>query len=93
MLVGVDVDGTFTDLALADSKAGNVTIHKASTTPTDASIGVEEGIPGRRGRGRHIKPVAVVEDPPQYRRAILKAAPVTTGAQPTSEPGHAPQIE
>lgn len=43
-LVGVDVGGTFTDLVLADTETGSVTIHKVSTTPEDPSIGVAEGV-------------------------------------------------
>jgi len=43
-LVGVDVGGTFTDLVLADTETGTVTIHKVSTTPEDPSIGVAEGV-------------------------------------------------
>lgn len=45
-LVGVDVGGTFTDLVLADTETGAVTIHKVSTTPDDPSIGVAEGVGG-----------------------------------------------
>jgi len=45
-LVGVDVGGTFTDLVLADTETGAVTIHKVSTTPEDPSIGVAEGVLG-----------------------------------------------
>jgi N-methylhydantoinase A/oxoprolinase/acetone carboxylase beta subunit len=45
-LVGVDVGGTFTDLVLADTETGAVTIHKVSTTPEDPSIGVAEGVGG-----------------------------------------------
>jgi N-methylhydantoinase A/oxoprolinase/acetone carboxylase beta subunit len=45
-LVGVDVGGTFTDLVLADTETGAVTIHKVSTTPEDPSIGVAEGVAG-----------------------------------------------
>jgi len=43
-LVGVDVGGTFTDLVLADTETGTVTIHKVLTTPEDPSIGVAEGV-------------------------------------------------
>jgi N-methylhydantoinase A len=43
-LVGVDVGGTFTDLVLADTETGAVTVHKVSTTPEDPSIGVAEGV-------------------------------------------------
>jgi N-methylhydantoinase A len=43
-LIGVDVGGTFTDLVLADTETGAVTIHKVSTTPEDPSIGVADGV-------------------------------------------------
>lgn len=43
-LIGVDVGGTFTDLVLADTETGAVTIHKVSSTPEDPSIGVAEGV-------------------------------------------------
>ncbi len=45
-LIGVDVGGTFTDLVLADTETGAVTIHKVSSTPEDPSIGVAEGVAG-----------------------------------------------
>ncbi|WP_291295009.1 hydantoinase/oxoprolinase family protein [Elioraea sp.] len=45
-LIGVDVGGTFTDLVLADTETGTVTIHKVPTTPEDPSIGVAEGVGG-----------------------------------------------
>lgn len=43
-LIGVDVGGTFTDLVLADTETGAVTIHKVSSTPEDPSIGVADGV-------------------------------------------------
>lgn len=45
-LIGVDVGGTFTDLVLADTETGAVTVHKVSTTPEDPSVGVVEGVGG-----------------------------------------------
>lgn len=45
-LIGVDVGGTFTDLVLADTETGAVTIHKVSSTPEDPSIGVADGVAG-----------------------------------------------
>jgi N-methylhydantoinase A/oxoprolinase/acetone carboxylase beta subunit len=45
-LIGVDVGGTFTDLVLADTETGSVTIHKVPTTPEDPSVGVADGIGG-----------------------------------------------
>jgi N-methylhydantoinase A/oxoprolinase/acetone carboxylase beta subunit len=43
-LIGVDVGGTFTDLVLADTATGRTTIHKVSSTPSDPSIGVTQGV-------------------------------------------------
>ncbi len=38
--VGIDVGGTFTDLALFDGEAGTVTVTKAASTPQDPTLGV-----------------------------------------------------
>jgi N-methylhydantoinase A len=46
ILVGVDVGGTFTDLVLAEPGSARSLIHKVSTTPSDPSSGVVEGIIG-----------------------------------------------
>jgi N-methylhydantoinase A/oxoprolinase/acetone carboxylase beta subunit len=43
-MIGVDVGGTFTDLALTDTGSGRVEIHKVPTTPADLSEGVIAGI-------------------------------------------------
>ncbi|MBM3933105.1 MAG: hydantoinase/oxoprolinase family protein [SAR202 cluster bacterium] len=42
--VGVDVGGTFTDLALYDTKTGKLEFGKTSSTPQNQSIGVANGI-------------------------------------------------
>lgn len=42
--VGVDVGGTFTDVAVFDRETGRVEILKVPTTPADASIGVLNGM-------------------------------------------------
>ncbi|GJD64314.1 hydantoinase/oxoprolinase family protein [Methylobacterium frigidaeris] len=42
--IGVDVGGTFTDLALCDVGNGEVVIHKVATTPHDPSEGVVQGV-------------------------------------------------
>jgi N-methylhydantoinase A/oxoprolinase/acetone carboxylase beta subunit len=43
-LIGVDVGGTFTDLVLADTATGRTTVHKVSSTPSDPSVGVTQGV-------------------------------------------------
>lgn len=43
-IIGVDVGGTFTDLVFSDTTAGDLVIHKVSTTPDDPSRGVMQGI-------------------------------------------------
>ncbi|MCC7281032.1 MAG: hydantoinase/oxoprolinase family protein [Acetobacteraceae bacterium] len=42
--VGVDVGGTFTDLALVDEASGRITFHKVASTPADPSIAIETGV-------------------------------------------------
>jgi len=42
--VGVDVGGTFTDIAVLDPDRGDVSIYKVPTTPADPSVGVLEGL-------------------------------------------------
>jgi N-methylhydantoinase A len=41
--IGIDIGGTFTDLAAVDQQ-GQVTLAKAASTPADASLGVMEGL-------------------------------------------------
>ena len=43
-LAGVDVGGTFTDLALWDAATGSVTVHKLLTTPDDPTRAIIEGL-------------------------------------------------
>jgi len=43
-LIGVDVGGTFTDVAFADTATNRVLTHKVPTTPDDPSVGVLQGI-------------------------------------------------
>ena len=42
--IGIDVGGTFTDVALHDDVAGSLSIGKVLTTPADPSIGVLAGL-------------------------------------------------
>ncbi len=44
--IGVDVGGTFTDLALVDEATGRITFHKVPSTPSDPSQAIENGILG-----------------------------------------------
>ena len=43
-LAGVDVGGTFTDLAMWDAADGTVTVHKLLTTPEDPTRAILEGL-------------------------------------------------
>ncbi len=43
-LVGVDVGGTFTDIILSDSNAGEVFIHKVASTPDDPTLSILQGV-------------------------------------------------
>ena len=42
--IGVDIGGTFTDLALFDQQRGVVVLHKLLTTPRDPSLAVIDGV-------------------------------------------------
>jgi N-methylhydantoinase A len=42
--IGVDVGGTFTDLAVLDTLSGELSVHKVPTTPHDPSAGVLDGL-------------------------------------------------
>ncbi|HEY4279251.1 MAG TPA: hydantoinase/oxoprolinase family protein [Conexibacter sp.] len=44
LLVGIDIGGTFTDLALYDSEAGRVAVHKVRSTPEDPGLALVSGI-------------------------------------------------
>ena len=44
LAIGVDVGGTFTDLAAVDDESGVVRLEKVPTTPADQSIGVAAGL-------------------------------------------------
>jgi N-methylhydantoinase A len=44
LLVGIDIGGTFTDLALYDSDSGRVTVHKVRSTPDDPGRALVSGI-------------------------------------------------
>ena len=44
LLVGIDIGGTFTDLALVDSDTGAVSVHKVRSTPDDPGRALVSGI-------------------------------------------------
>jgi len=56
--VGVDVGGTFTDLAAVDDASGAVRLEKVPTTPADQSIGVAVGLTALLAR-HGVPPAAV----------------------------------
>ncbi len=44
LLVGIDIGGTFTDLALHDSDDGSVVVHKVRSTPDDPGRALVSGL-------------------------------------------------
>ena len=56
--VGIDIGGTFTDVALVEEETGRIEIAKVLTTPRDFGQGVIEGI--RQGLDRHVIDPATV---------------------------------
>ena len=48
--IGVDIGGTFTDVALHDGRGDHIAIHKLLTTPADPSVAVLEGIKALAGQ-------------------------------------------
>jgi N-methylhydantoinase A len=48
--IGLDVGGTFTDLALVDEATGRITFHKVPSTPRDPSEAIETGVLGLLAR-------------------------------------------
>jgi N-methylhydantoinase A len=42
--IGVDVGGTFTDLAMVDDATGRIAFHKVPSTPADPSLAIETGV-------------------------------------------------
>src|SRR5438132_12206249 len=56
--IGVDIGGTFTDVALIEEETGSIAIAKVPTTPQDFAKGVIAGL--EQGLARYdIKPAAV----------------------------------
>jgi N-methylhydantoinase A len=59
--IGVDVGGTFTDLAMVDEATGRIGFHKVPSTPSDPSGAIEAGVRGILERhGRQAAEVAFV---------------------------------
>jgi N-methylhydantoinase A len=59
--IGVDVGGTFTDLAMADEATGRIGFHKVPSTPSDPSQAIEAGVRGiLEKHGRRAEEVAFV---------------------------------
>ncbi|HEY8288181.1 MAG TPA: hydantoinase/oxoprolinase family protein, partial [Acetobacteraceae bacterium] len=57
--IGIDIGGTFTDVALVEEETGRIGIAKVLTTPADFGRGVMDGI--RKGLdGQKVDPAAVV---------------------------------
>src|SRR5437763_16259449 len=77
--VGIDIGGTFTDVALIEEETGRIAIAKVPTTPQDFAEGVTAGL--QQGLGRYsIEPAAV----PLRSRAttvVTNALPEKKGAR------------
>lgn len=58
--LGIDVGGTFTDLALVDDETGAVTTEKVLTTPSDPWLGIREGVRALLANGFDPSQIAVV---------------------------------
>ena len=43
-LAGIDVGGTFTDIAVWDEASGSVRVHKLPTTPDDPTRAIVQGL-------------------------------------------------
>jgi len=56
--IGVDIGGTFTDVALIDEESGSIGIAKVPTTTQDITEGVTSGL--REGLARYDIPPAAV---------------------------------
>ena len=56
--IGIDIGGTFTDVAMVDTDTGRIAVAKVPTTPRDFGQGVIDGI-GQGLRGNAIDPSTV----------------------------------
>jgi predicted NBD/HSP70 family sugar kinase len=70
--LGVDIGGTFSDVALIDEETGRIGVAKVPTTPHDFTEGVMEGL--RRGLAPHgVDPAKV---------SLLSTAKAQSGSPP-----------
>ncbi|MDF3074196.1 MAG: N-methylhydantoinase [Alphaproteobacteria bacterium] len=69
--LGVDIGGTFTDLALLDENSGGVTIHKLLTTPKEPAQAVLQGM---------IELLAMAKAPVQEITALIHGTTLVTNA-------------
>ena len=79
--VGVDIGGTFTDLALADDATGALRLHKVPTTPLDPAEGALQGLE-ELCRGADIAPgdiASLVHGSTLVANAIIGRAGARTG--------------
>jgi N-methylhydantoinase A len=80
-LVGIDIGGTFTDLALYDSETDEVVVHKVRSTPDDPGRALVSGIVELCGRGG-VEPCAldgVLHGTTVATNAVLQHRGATTG--------------
>jgi N-methylhydantoinase A len=73
-LAGVDVGGTFTDLAFWDDQKKTVFLHKVLTTPHDATEGITTGI-----QGLPLRPEAIVHGTTLVTNALIERRGATIG--------------
>jgi N-methylhydantoinase A len=73
-LAGIDVGGTFTDLAIWDGERGAVTVHKLLTTPDDPTRAIAQGL-AAVGDGT----AAVVHGTTLVANALIERAGARTG--------------
>lgn len=58
--IGIDVGGTFTDLAALDDQSGEVLVEKVLTTPHDPWLGIRDGLQRMEARGLTMGKVTTV---------------------------------
>ena len=87
-LAGVDVGGTFTDLAFWDDERKTVFLHKVLTTPQDATEGIVSGIAGLPQRPQAVvHGTTLVTNALIERRGALIGLITTEGFRDTLEMG------
>ena len=78
-IAGVDVGGTFTDVAIWDGESRNVILHKLLSTPDDPSRGIRDGL-GAAG----LRPDEIVHATTLVTNAVIERRGVPTGLITTS---------